>query len=504
MPLFSFNLIVHLFVKGDKFMIGEKILVVDDDISILELIKTILENKGYKVIVYDNGKDAASIIDNSFKLVILDVMMPKKNGIELCIDIRKKYKIPILFLSAKSSEYDKYIGLSIGGDDYLSKPFSTIELLARVNALIRRYTKYDLGNSKDIIREPNIIKFKDIVINKSSNKIYIENKKIDLTTIEYRILMLFIENPDIIFSLKDIYEKIWNEEYMYTVNGTIMVHIRNLRKKLDDDVKNLVILRTFGEGDIVLYRNIDKFFPIRKQMIFVIIFAFATCSGFLYTSMTLVEVFLDKVIFSDENLKKTRQEYILKIQNFIDENNINTKNLYQLYEWNSNHKNIFLRLYEDNELIYDSRVGMIDEKIYINNQYKKGNINKYIILSFKDKNLVARIIAIPNYIVNQTIYHLMVFISFCIFLFIILKCTNKKIRYLELIKKQLEEDEKIDIKGNDEITHVANAINIMLDCLNEKMESERISERIIYKGNMELITSLSHDIRTPLTSLIGY
>lgn len=256
----------------------------------------------------------------------------------------------------------------------------------------------------------------------------------------------------------------------------------------------------FGEGDIVLYRNIDKFFPIRKQMIFVIIFAFVTCSGFLYTSMTLVEVFLDKVIFSDENLEKTKQEYILKIQNFIDENNINTKNLHQLYEWNSNHKNIFLRLYEDNELIYDSRVGIIDEKIYINNQYKKGNINKYSILSFKDKNLVARIIAIPNYIVNQTIYHLMVFISFCIFLFIILKCTNKKIRYLELIKKQLEEDEKIDIKGNDEITHVANAINIMLDCLNEKMESERI----IYKGNMELITSLSHDIRTPLTSLIGY
>ena len=249
MPLFSFNLIVHLFVKGDKFMIGEKILVVDDDISILELIKTILENKGYKVIVYDNGKDAASIIDNSFKLVILDVMMPKKNGIELCIDIRKKYKIPILFLSAKSSEYDKYIGLSIGGDDYLSKPFSTIELLARVNALIRRYTKYDLGNSKDIIREPNIIKFKDIVINKSSNKIYIENKKIDLTTVEYRILMLFIENPDIIFSLKDIYEKIWNEEYMYTVNGTIMVHIRNLRKKLDDDVKKpSYIKNVWGRG----------------------------------------------------------------------------------------------------------------------------------------------------------------------------------------------------------------------------------------------------------------
>ena len=232
-----------------KIVNNYKILIVDDDKEIRIALKEILEKQQYVVVEASNGDEAISKINNDIDLIILDVMMPNRDGITTCIEIRENYDMPILFLTAKSTEYDKYIGLSMGGDDYLSKPFSKMELLARVSSLIRRYRVYQNKQNKNSPLENNYIYIKDLRIDKYASRVYKNNQEITLTNIEYKILMLLAQHKNKIFTLENLYESIWHESYDYSVNQTIMVHIRNLRKKLDDSSKSSQYIKNvWGRG----------------------------------------------------------------------------------------------------------------------------------------------------------------------------------------------------------------------------------------------------------------
>lgn len=232
-----------------KIVNNYKILIVDDDKEIRIALKEILEKQQYVVVEASNGDEAISKINNDIDLIILDVMMPNRDGITTCIEIRENYDMPILFLTAKSTEYDKYIGLSMGGDDYLSKPFSKMELLARVSSLIRRYRVYQNKQNKNSPLENNYIYIKDLRIDKYASRVYKNNQEITLTNIEYKILMLLAQHKNKIFTLENLYESIWHELYDYSVNQTIMVHIRNLRKKLDDSSKSSQYIKNvWGRG----------------------------------------------------------------------------------------------------------------------------------------------------------------------------------------------------------------------------------------------------------------
>lgn len=222
-----------------------KILVVDDDKEIRNVLIRLL-NENYTVIGASSAHDAMLILDKTYSLVILDIMMPEKDGVSTCIDIRKKYFMPILFLTAKNTENDKHISLSVGGDDFLEKPFSKVELLARVSSLIRRYHIYQNTSQKSA---ENYVYIKDLKIDKQTTRVFKEKDEILLTNIEYKLLMLFVNNPNKIFTLENIYESIWNESYDYSVNALIMVHIRNLRKKLGDTSRGTQYIKNiWGRG----------------------------------------------------------------------------------------------------------------------------------------------------------------------------------------------------------------------------------------------------------------
>lgn len=206
-----------------------KILIADDAKDIRELLRLMLEDAGYQVVTAVNGKEAVDKIDDSISLVILDVMMPKISGIDACARIRTITDIPVLFLTAKSAESDMVEGFEAGGDDYLTKPFSSTELLLRVKALLKR--PHMNVADKD---ETSKIVIQDIVLDKDLQQVIRDGKEIPLTEIEYRILLLLASNRNHIFTAKEIYENVWQEAFMPNSTNTVMVHIRNIRKKLGD------------------------------------------------------------------------------------------------------------------------------------------------------------------------------------------------------------------------------------------------------------------------------
>lgn len=226
-----------------------KILVADDDESILEVIKIMLEGENYEVVTANNGQQAIDQLDETFDLVILDVMMPECSGITACSEIRKVSMVPILFLTAKSTDADKIAGFTAGGDDYLVKPFSYAELLSRVKALIRRYYAYNSNVSGEEERQPHVIKIKDLVIDKDKSSVSIRGKEVLFTDTEYQILCLLAENRKKVFSVQSIYETVWKETYYIASNNTVTVHIRNIRKKIEDDVQKPEYIKTvWGRG----------------------------------------------------------------------------------------------------------------------------------------------------------------------------------------------------------------------------------------------------------------
>lgn len=226
----------------------KKILIVDDDQEIRDLMKRYLEIDGYKVYAAEDAKTALNYLDESMSLVILDVMMPEVSGFELSEKIREDYNVPILFVSAKASEQDKFVGFSVGGDDYLSKPFTFTELSLRVKSLIRRYVQYDSA-SEEKTSLPKQLFIDDLCLDLDKNLLYRQGEVIELTEREFRILKLLLSNRGKIFSIQNIYEAVWEDEYYYSSANTVMVHIRNLRKKIEPVPEEpQIIQNVWGRG----------------------------------------------------------------------------------------------------------------------------------------------------------------------------------------------------------------------------------------------------------------
>lgn len=224
---------------------GQNILIVDDEKEIVDLIEIYLKNEGYEVHKANNGCDALKILEEaSIHLVLLDIMMPGIDGLEVCRRIRQDRNIPIIMLSAKSQDMDKVMGLTTGADDYITKPFNPIELLARVKSQLRRY----------LYLNPNINKNQDelvvggIKINKNTHAVYKDGERIALTPTEFGIFLLLASNPGRVFSSEEIFERVWEEHYFQS-NNTVMVHIRRLREKIEDDPQNPQYVKTvWGVG----------------------------------------------------------------------------------------------------------------------------------------------------------------------------------------------------------------------------------------------------------------
>lgn len=231
---------------------SQKILIVDDDADIREVLNIQLKSAGYQVFQAANGKEAVDIVSENrdIDLVILDVMMPEMSGVEACTEIRRISSVPVLFLTAKSKESDKEEAYDNGGDDYLVKPFSRAELMMKVKSLLRRYVVY-MGK-QDIRPEDtdgSVIQIRDILVNRETHRLMRDNQPVNITGTEYQIFMYLLENRGKAQSAQQIYEHVWGEKFMPSSAGTIMVHILNLRRKLETDPNNPVIIRTvWGRG----------------------------------------------------------------------------------------------------------------------------------------------------------------------------------------------------------------------------------------------------------------
>ena len=224
----------------------QKILFADDDPEIREVLRLLLESEGYQVEEAVSGEQVLEKLDDSVGLVILDVMMPGLNGYGVCAEIRRRSAVPVLFLTAKSQDSDKTLGFSAGGDDYLVKPFSYSELISRVKAMLRRYYVY---GAKQAGQEAAIRCCGTVEIDPRQCVVRQEGREVALTETEYRILLLLASHPSKVFSVQNIYESVWNEPYFYSSNNTVMVHIRNIRRKLGDDPQNNRTIRTvWGRG----------------------------------------------------------------------------------------------------------------------------------------------------------------------------------------------------------------------------------------------------------------
>lgn len=210
------------------------ILVVDDDKEIVESIDIYLKNEGYKVFKAYDGLEALDILTREeIHLILMDIMMPKLDGIKATIQIRKEKNIPIILVSAKGEDTDKILGLNIGADDYITKPFNLLELIARVKSNLRRYMNF--GNFNNEVRE-DILKSGGLELNTSTKEVKIDGSQVKVTPIEYRILELLLRNKGRVFSIDEIYEKVWKEE-SFNVENTVAVHIRRIREKIEINPK---------------------------------------------------------------------------------------------------------------------------------------------------------------------------------------------------------------------------------------------------------------------------
>lgn len=231
-------------------MEANRILVVEDDKDIREGIDIYLRNQGYVVFQAGDGIEGLEIIEKeTIHLAIVDIMMPRMDGITMMMKVREKgYDFPVIMLSAKSEEVDKIMGLNMGADDYVTKPFTTMELLARVNSHLRRHSRYLEALSKASEPEKDTYHtLGGIEVNEETVEVFVDGSPVKLTPIEFKILLLLIKNPGRVFSADEIYERIWNEKAINT--DTIMVHIRKIREKIEIDPKNPKYLKVvWGVG----------------------------------------------------------------------------------------------------------------------------------------------------------------------------------------------------------------------------------------------------------------
>lgn len=232
---------------------GSHILLVEDDKEIREGVEIFLRGQGYQVFQAADGIEGLGILAvEEIHLAIVDIMMPRMDGVTMVVKLRENYDFPVIFLSAKSEEVDKIMGLNMGADDYVTKPFTPMELLARVNSQLRRYNRFmSLLNSREEAAEElareNCYRAGGLELNEDTAEVFLDGSSVKMTPIEFKILALLIRNPGRVFSSEEIYERVWNERAVNT--DTIMVHVRNIREKIEINPKNPKYLKVvWGVG----------------------------------------------------------------------------------------------------------------------------------------------------------------------------------------------------------------------------------------------------------------
>lgn len=224
------------------------ILICDDDIDILNALEIYLSQDGYSVIKAENGKQSIELLEhNEVQLIVMDVMMPEMDGITAAVKIRENSNVPIIFLSAKSEDTDRILGLNMGGDDYITKPFNPVELLARVKANLRRY--YRLGGvSGTAVKADNVYQTGGLVVDDNKKQVCVDGETVNLTATEYKILNMLISHMEQVFSAAQIYERVW-EEPAFDIGKTVSVHIRHIREKIEINPKEPRYLKiVYGLG----------------------------------------------------------------------------------------------------------------------------------------------------------------------------------------------------------------------------------------------------------------
>ena len=218
------------------------ILIVDDEQAIADLVNVYLSNESYHVFKFYTGRDALNCIENEkVDLAILDVMLPDIDGLSICRQIREKHNFPIIMLTAREQEIDKITGLTLGADDYITKPFRPLELIARVKAQLRRFTRYNLAEPA---QEGRLMAFSGLVINLDTHECILNEKRLALTPTEFSILWVLCSNRGRVVSSEELFHEVWGEKYFGNSNNTVMVHIRHLREKMHDSAEHPNYIKT--------------------------------------------------------------------------------------------------------------------------------------------------------------------------------------------------------------------------------------------------------------------
>ena len=227
---------------------SEKILIVDDEKEIADLIELYLKNENYQIFKFYCGKEAMECIEkNELDLAILDMMLPDINGFLICQRIREKYNFPVIMLTAKEEETDKIMGLTLGADDYMTKPFRPLEMVARVKAQLRRYKKYNAAPGHSDVDE--CLMYGGIVLNVKNYECTLDGQPLALTPTEFSILKMLLERKGQVVSSEELFHAVWKDEYYSKSNNTITVHIRHLREKLEDSAEQPRYIKTiYGVG----------------------------------------------------------------------------------------------------------------------------------------------------------------------------------------------------------------------------------------------------------------
>lgn len=215
----------------------DRILIVDDEIEIAQLLEICLKNEGYDVTIETDGQKALeNIRQNEYDLALLDIMLPHVTGLELCQKIRERYYYPVIMLTAKNMDSDKIIGLTMGADDYITKPFNPLEVLARVKTQLRRYKKYNQVND-------DAIEIRGLSIDDTKHKCYLFEKELNLTPLEFNIILYLMKNRGKVVSSEELFEAVWQEKY-FDSNNTVMAHIARIREKMKEPARNPQYIKT--------------------------------------------------------------------------------------------------------------------------------------------------------------------------------------------------------------------------------------------------------------------